>query len=270
MSIPGKIFVLFMLLILAIAFFGPFAVMIMGSVQKMRDMAADPLAWIPMDPTIYNFSQIFTQGSFLRWFFNSMIITVIPVLSQLFLCTLLGYIFAKKQFIGREFIFWSMMAIMMVPNQLLIIPKYIMFAKFEWINTYWSVIVLELWTILGVFLVRQFMHSIPTELEQAAYLDGANDFQIFLRIIIPLSMPAIATVGTFAFIANWNDLFTPLIFMTKEDMYPLTVGLASLLTREGNFGLQMAGSVISFIPTFLIFLFFQRYFTEGISLSGMK
>jgi len=123
---------------------------------------------------------------------------------------------------------------------------------------------------LGVFLMRQFMQSIPRELDEAAKMDGASDLKIFFHVILPLSKPAMATVGTFAFIGNWNDLFTPLIFTNSEEMYPLTVGLATLLGKEGNFGLQMASAAISFIPTFLVYLFFQRYFTQGIALSGLK
>ncbi|MBY6273575.1 MAG: sugar ABC transporter permease, partial [Bacillaceae bacterium] len=149
-------------------------------------------------------------------------------------------------------------------------PRYIVFKNLEWINTYWPLIVPELWGILGVFFVRQFMMTLPKELEEAAYMDGANDFTVFFKILLPLSKPVIATVGTFAFIGCWNDLLTPLIYTTSEEMYPLTVGLASMLTKEGNFGVEMAGSVISFIPTFLIFLFFQKYFVKGIALSGLK
>ena len=145
-----------------------------------------------------------------------------------------------------------------------------MFAKFEWINTYWALIVPEIWGIMGVFLVRQFLQSLPNDFEEAARIDGAGDFQVFFKVILPLSIPVVATVGTFSFISNWNDLFQPLIFMTQEKMYPVTVGLASLLGKEGNFGIEMAGSALSFIPTFLIFLFFQRYFTEGIQMSGLK
>lgn len=244
--------------------------MALGSFKDVQYALLDPLFWIPDNPTWKNYIYIFNDGLFIRWIFNSIVITVIPVLSQMLFCAILGYIFAKKKFWGREVIFWVFMAVIMIPQQLLIIPKYIMFADFGWINTYWSLIVPELWGIMGVFLVRQFLQNIPNDMEEAAYMDGANDIQIFLKVILPLSLPVIATVGTFSFISNWNDLFQPLIYMTNEKMFPVTVGLASLLGKEGNFGIEMAGSTISFIPTFLIFLFFQRYFTEGIQLSGLK
>jgi multiple sugar transport system permease protein len=256
--------------IIAICFFAPFVIMISGSFNDLEMFVADPLFWLPTTPTLENYAKTLINESFPRWFMNSVIITIIPVMTQVFFCTLIGYIFAKKQFKGKEVIFWSLLAMVMVPRQLLIIPNYILYNYLGWIDTYLVFIVPELWTIMGVFLIKQYLQSIPKELEEAAWMDGATDLQIFFKVIMPLSKPAMATIGTFAFIGNWNDLFSPLIFTTSEEMYPLTVGLATLLDKTGNFGLQMAGATLSFIPTFLVFIFFQKYFTEGISLSGLK
>lgn len=258
------------LFVLAFCFLLPFIIMVLGSFKDVEYAQIDPLFWIPDEPTLKNYVYIFNDGVFLRWIFNSVIVTIFPVLSQMIFAAVLGYIFAKKQFKGREIIFWVFMAVIMIPQQLLIIPKYIMFSNFGWINTYYALIVPELWGIMGVFLVRQYLQGIPNDLEEAAYIDGANDIQIFFKVILPLSFPVVATVGTFSFISNWNDLFQPLIYLTQEKMFPVTLGLASMLGKEGNFGVEMAGSAISFIPTFLIFLFFQRYFTEGIQMSGLK
>ena len=133
-----------------------------------------------------------------------------------------------------------------------------------------ALILPAVWSIMGVFLVKQFMAQLPKSLEESAKIDGASDMKIFFSIMLPLSKPVIATVGTFAFISAWNDFLTPLIFTTSSEMYPITVGLASLLTKEGNFGIEMAGAFLSFIPTFLIFLFFQKYFTKGIAFTGVK
>lgn len=140
-----------LLVLFAIVFFGPFLIMILGSLKEMRTFHADPRFLIPNDISLANYEFIFTRGPILRWLFNSAVITVIPVLSQIFLCTLLGYIFAKKQFKGKEIIFWTMMAMVMIPKQLLIIPHYIMYSWFDWINTYYPLIVPELWAIMGVF-----------------------------------------------------------------------------------------------------------------------
>jgi multiple sugar transport system permease protein len=256
---------------LGLAFLVPFIIMVTGSLVEMREPIGNPFSWIlKEDLSLKNFAYIFINAEYMRWIYNSIIITIIPVFSQMFFSAILGYIFAKKQFPFREFIFWMMMGVIMIPGQLLIIPRYIMFSDLGWINTYWPLIVPEIWGIMGVFFVRQYMMTLPKDLEEAAIIDGANDFTVFFRIYLPLSKPVIATIGTFAFIGNWNDLLTPLIFTTSQEMYPVTVGLASLLTKEGHFGVEMAGSLLSFIPTFLIFLFFQRYFVKGIALSGMK
>ncbi|KIL49849.1 carbohydrate ABC transporter permease [Jeotgalibacillus soli] len=270
MHVKGNV-VYIPLLILGFLFLSPFLIMISGSIVSMIMPVGNPFGWVLNESlTLSNFTYILTNSEFLRWIFNSVVITFIPVFSQMFFAAVLGYIFAKKQFPFREGIFWLMMAVIMLPSQLLIIPRYIMFSELGWINTYYPLIVPEIWGILGVFFVRQYMMTLPADLEEAARMDGAGDFTIFFKVMLPLAKPVIATVGTFAFIANWNDLLTPLIFTTSQEMYPVTVGLASLLTKEGNFGVEMAGSVISFIPTFLIFLFFQRYFVKGIALTGMK
>lgn len=258
------------LFVLGFCFLMPFIIMVLGSLKEVEYAQLDPLFWIPDEPTLKNYKYILSDGLFLRWIWNSIVITIIPVFSQMLFCAILGYIFAKKQFFGREVIFWIFMGVIMIPQQLLIIPKYIMFSDFGWINTYWALIVPEIWGIMGVFLVRQFLQGIPNDLEEAAYIDGANDLKVFFKIILPLSVPVVATVGTFSFISNWNDLFQPLIYLTQETMFPVTLGLASILGKEGNFGIEMAGSAVSFIPTFLIFLFFQRFFTEGIQMSGLK
>ena len=259
-------------IVLALCFTLPFIIMILGSLKVVERAQMDPMFWLPTDPSFQNYVKIFTRdgGLFIRWFWNSIVITIVPVFTQMFFAAILGYIFAKKQFWGKEVVFWTFMAVIMIPQQLFIIPKYIMFVDFGWINTYWALIVPELWAIMGVFLVRQYLQGIPNDLEEAAVIDGASNWQIFFKIILPLSFPVIATVGTFAFIANWNDLFQPLIFLTNSNMFPLTVGLATMLGKEGNFGIEMAGATISFIPTFLIFIFFQKYFTEGIQMSGIK
>ncbi|SDJ25804.1 carbohydrate ABC transporter permease [Salimicrobium halophilum] len=254
----------------AACFLLPFLIMVVGSFRDMQYALLSPSFWFSDELSLSNYTYILDDGIFMRWIFNSVVITVVPVFSQMFFCTVIGYIFAKKQFPGREIYFWTFMAVIMIPQQLLIIPKYIMFANFGWINNYASLIVPEIWGIMGVFLIRQYLQGIPNDFEEAAKIDGATDFQIFMRIIFPLTIPVVATVGTFSFIQNWNDLFQPLIYMTQEEMFPVTVGLASILGKEGHFGIEMAGSTISFIPTFLIFLFFQRYFTEGIQLSGIK
>lgn len=262
---------LVILTIMGITFLIPFIVMVLGAFLKMQVPIGNPFTWASRYPlTLDNFRYIREYSDIFVWLFNSLIISVIPTFAQMFFAAILGYIFARKDFFGKEFLFWAMMSVVMVPSQVLIIPKYIMFSKMGWINTHLALIVPSLWSIMGVFLVRQFMQQIPMSLEESAKIDGASDLTVFFRIMLPLSKPVIATVGTFAFVGAWNNLFNPLIFTTSKDMYPITVGLASLLAKEGNFGVTMAGSFLSFVPTFLIFLFFQKYFTKGIAFTGIK
>lgn len=259
------------LTIFGLAFLSPFVIMIIGAFTPMKIPIGNPFTWIKTQPLgLSNFRHIFEYSPILTWLWNSLVVSVIPTLLQMFFASILGYIFARKEFWGKDILFWLMMAVIMVPTQVLIIPRYIMFSKFGWVNTRMALIVPLVWSIMGVFLVKQFMQQIPASLEESAKIDGANDFKIFFRIMLPLSKPVIATVGTFAFISSWNDFLTPLIFTTSNKMYPITVGLASLLTNEGHFGIEMAGALISFVPTFLMFLFFQKYFTKGIAFTGIK
>lgn len=257
--------------LLAVTFFAPFLIMFFGAFVNLKIPFGNPFTWFTRYGfSTENFAYIFKYSPFFTWVWNSILISVIPTVFQMFFAAILGYIFARKDFKFKNILFWIMMSVVMVPTQVLIIPRFVMFSSMGMINTRAVLILPVMWSIMGVFLVRQFMQQIPSSLEESARIDGANDFKIFFEIMLPLSKPVIATVGTFAFISTWNDFMTPLIFTTSSDMYPLTVGLASLLTKEGHFGIEMAGAFLSFIPTFLIFLFFQKYFTKGIAFTGIK
>lgn len=252
-------------------FLVPFVIMVMGAFVNFKLPVGNPFTWgSRYGFSTVNFSYIFRHSPFLLWVKNSIIISVLPTVSQMFFAAILGYIFAKKDFKYKNVIFWLMMSVIMIPTQVLIIPRYILFGKMNLLNKRSVLILPVLWSIMGVFLVRQFMQQLPSSLEESARIDGAGDFRIFFSIMLPLSKPVVATVGTFAFITAWNDFLTPLIFTTSKNLYPITVGLATLLTNEGHFGIEMAGAFLSFIPTFIIFLFFQKYFTKGIAFTGIK
>lgn len=266
-----KIIKLIILTLLGFVFLAPFAVMVSGALVNIKMPVGNPFTWTQRYGfSLENFRYILRHSPFLTWVKNSIIISVIPTVSQMFFAAILGYIFARKDFKYKNIIFWLMMSVVMVPTQVLIIPRYVIFGKMQLLNKRAVLILPVLWSIMGVFLVRQFMQQIPESLEESARIDGASDMKIFFKIMLPLSKPVIATVGTFAFIATWNDFLTPLIFTTSKELYPLTVGLASLLTNEGHFGIEMAGAMLSFIPTFLIFIFFQKYFTKGMAFTGIK
>ena len=267
-SVPQLLVFYVAILVLAIAYVIPFSLMVLGSLRESISFVPD-LGYMLSENTLNNFLYIFRRELFPRWFLNSVIFAVVPVVTQAVFCTLIGYVFARKNFVGKATIFWVMVSMIIIPTQLLVIPQYILFDWFDWIDRYWAILVPDLWAILGVFFARQYLQTIPKEIDEAAFLDGANDWQVFFRMIMPLCAPAIATIATFRFISNWNDLFRPLIFMLSERMFPLPVGLAALYSIEGNFGVQMAAATIAFIPTFAILLFFQRYFTQGVQMSAL-
>ncbi|MBX3010070.1 MAG: carbohydrate ABC transporter permease [Caldilineaceae bacterium] len=269
--LPGLVRVLLICLMigLGVAYLTPFTLMALGSLKKSISFIPD-LNYMLSELTLANFAYIIGRNQFPRWFLNSVIFSVVPVMTQAIICTLIGYVLARRDFYGKNVFFMVMLAMVMIPTQLMVIPQYILFDRLDWINRYWAILVPDLWAVIGVFFARQYMQTIPREIDEAASIDGATDWQTFFRLIMPLAAPAIATIATFRFIWNWNDLFRPLIFMLSERMFPLSVGLAALYSLEGNFGVQMAAATLAFIPTFLTFLFFQRYFTQGVQMSGIK
>lgn len=254
----------------AAVFLGPFLLMIAGSFRHSSIFIDNPWFWLPSPFTIDNFLNTVRSSQFPRWFLNSTIISVVPTCTDVLVSLFLGYIFAKRKFPGKEIVFWILMTMIMVPSQVLLIPRYLLFSQFGWINTYWALIVPGAWNVVSVFLMRQFISTIPDDLEEAARIDGAGDLYVVFGIIAKLAVPAMATVAIFTFIGLWNDLLDPLIFLNSPNMYPLTVGLATLIQQQGNFGLQMAGATITFVPTVIVYLLLQRYFTEGIALTGLK
>lgn len=263
-----KLWLWLIMLLVGLVYVVPFSMMFLGSLRESVLFVPD-LRYMLSEISSANFAYILGRAMFPRWFLNSVIFSVIPVIAQAVLCTLIGYVFARKNFVGKSVLFWLMIGMIMIPSQLMVIPQYILFDRLNWINTYWAILVPDLWAIIGVFFARQYLQTIPREIDEAATIDGAGDWQVFFRMIMPLSAPAIATIATFRFIWNWNDFFRPLIFMLSDKMFPLPVGLAALYSIQGNFGVQMAAASLAFLPTFLIFLYFQRYFTQGIQMSAL-
>lgn len=251
-------------------FIFPFVMLFSGSFIKSEVFIPKPMFWWPSDPSLYNYMTSLHNSMVVRWFLNSLLISVTPVITTVFLCALLGYIFAKKTFRGKQIIFWIFMSTMMIPSELTLIPRYIMYDWFGWIDTFWPFLIPGIWSVMLMFLMRQFMKTLPDALIDAANIDGCGDWKTFFVIILPLCQPAMATVTIFTFMHRWNDFMNPLIFVSSESMYNMVVGLATMVQQNGGFGLKMAAGVINFLPMLIIFLFFQKYFTEGIARSGIK
>ena len=220
--------------------------------------------------TLENFRQVFAGATMARWIANSLVYALVSVVIVLFLASMAGYAFAKKKFWGREAIFWSFIAMLMVPTQATIIPLFILIAKLNGVDTLWGLIVPTLANAQAVFLLRQFIMGIPDELIEAAKLDGASEFRIYAQIILPLTKPILATLAIFVFLWHWNDFLWPLIVSQSDSTRTLTVGLATLQSLTPAVSTIMAAAAISFIPNSLIFLLFQRYLIQSIATTGLK
>jgi multiple sugar transport system permease protein len=266
----------------AVLFVAPFVYMVSSSFQPLSQIFSYPPQWIPSDPTL----EFFTSGHQIgRWILNSAFTTATITIAQLFFSSLVAYTFAKRTFPGRDFLFFLGLATMMLPVQVTLIPNYLILKGIPlfggndlmgvgghgWLDSYWGVIVPNLVNPFGIFLLRQYMKSIPDELIDAARIDGAGHFRIYWQVVIPLSRPALAALAIFTFQFWWAAFFWPLIIISSPQLYTLPLGLA--LFQEQNrtlWNLIMAGSVLAALPLILAFLIFQRQFVRGISLQGMK
>jgi ABC-type glycerol-3-phosphate transport system permease component len=259
-----------LLLVFAAAMVGPFLLMVSASLQPNMIYLTFPMTLIGPDMGFTNYVTLFNRSLIGRWVFNSGVITVSIVLLQLVTCSMSGYAFARGRFFGRDVIFWIFMGTLMIPSTVTIIPLYIVVSALGWANTYPGLIVPLATSIFGTFLMRQNFKTIPFEYDDSARIDGANRWQVYSRVLLPLTKPALATLGTLTFLDSWNDFLYPLIITSTDTMYPLTVGLATMVKRGGNAGFSLAGATVSFLPTFAFFLIMQRYVVRGITLSGLK
>jgi len=222
-------------------------------------------------PTFMNFVNVWEENDFARYMLNSSIISIFVVIGNLFLSSMVAYALARKKFRGREVIFGIILATMMIPPQITIIPIFMMMEKINWINTYFALIVPVLVSPFGIFLMRQYIEQLPTELDQAAYVDGANDFQIFFRIILPLSGPGLAVLGINSFISSWNSLYYPLVLTNSKDMRTVQVGLALFSKlNQVDWPKLMAASTLAGLPVIVIFLIFQKQIISGLVDGAVK
>ncbi|MBJ6630580.1 MULTISPECIES: carbohydrate ABC transporter permease [unclassified Streptomyces] len=253
----------------------PFLWMALSAFKTRRDLTASPPVWIPSEWTLSNFSALLDQLDMPRHFLNSLIVAVLVTLCNLLFCSMLGYALAKLEFTGRSKVFGVVLAALMVPGNLLILPLYVLMTKLGLIDTYAGLVLPFAAGAFGVFLMRQFMQSIPDELLEAARIDGAGEWYIFWRIVLPLVKPALATLTIFTFLGSWNNFVWPLIATNDPGKYTLPVALATFAndpnrTVGGGNGMLMAGSLLVVLPVLLVFVVLQRHFTQGIATAGLK
>lgn len=257
----------------ALLFAAPFLWMLSSSLKPDIDVFQIPLRWIPHPVRWMNYVKVWVgQYSLVRFFGNSIFVAVLSVAGELFTSSLAGYAFARLQFKGRDRIFLLYIATSIVPAQLLLVPRFMLFRQLGLYNTLWALILPAMFTVFGTFLMRQYFASTPGELAEAARIDGANEWQIFWRIYLPLAKPVLAALGILRFVASWNDYETPLVMLSTSDKYTLPLGLTEFVDANGGLsaGLAMAGSTSSIIPMIIIFLIFQRHFLQALSHAGLK
>jgi len=220
-----------------------------------------------------NFARAWTYPHtlFNQYAINSLVIAVVSTVLAVALNSLAGFAFAKYKFPGRTVLFYLVLATLMVPFQITMIPTYVTVAKLGLINNYWGVILPGTASAFGIFLVRQFMQSIPDELLDAARIDGCSEFGIFARIIVPLSGTVLAVLAILTFLYRWNDYLLPLLVLNRQQMFTLPIGITNFIGEyQAEWSLVMSASLISIVPTVALFVFFQRYFVSGIAMTGMK
>jgi multiple sugar transport system permease protein len=294
----GKLTLLYLVLVPgALIFVAPFAWLVSSSFKHIGDIFSWPPQWIPKNPTFDNYKLFLGLGSKAadrpaetaqyvgRWFINSMFVASSITILQLFFNSLAAYAFAKRRFPGRDVIFVMFLATMMIPGQVTLIPTYLVLKHVPlyggndilgngghgWLDSYYGLIAPGAVSAFGIFLIRQYMMSIPDELLDAARIDGASEFSIYWRVVVPLARPVLAATAIFTFIYAWEDFFWPLIVISSPDHYTVPLGLALYVIRNRtSWDIVMAGSVLATLPMILIFAVFQRHFIRGISITGLK
>jgi multiple sugar transport system permease protein len=251
---------------------GPFLWMILGSIKPETDFLQNPPTFLPSAPTTDNYGRLFSQLDFPQFFFNSSVIALAITVGTLIFCPMLGYSLAKLKWHGKRVVMGLVLATLMVPAGITLIPNFILMSNLGLVNTYPGLILPFLAGPFGVFLMRQFMLGIPDELLEAARMDGANEFRIFWSVVMPIATPVLATLGILTFLGSWNSFLYPLVMATEPRMYTLPVALATFATGQyqADHGMLMAGSVILVVPVLIVFILFQRWITEGIATTGLK
>ena len=256
---------------IAVVMLIPMVWMLVTSLETLNETRHYPPVLLPHTLVPGNYTQVLQQAPFARWFVNTMIVTVATVAGNLLFCSLAGYAFARIKFFGREVVFVLLLATLMIPFQVVMIPTFIIVKDLGMINTLNALIVPNLANAFGVFLLRQFFRTLPVELEEAARIDGASRLSVLFKIVLPLSGPVLATLAVITFLWTWNDFLWPLITIYTPNNMTLQLGLTTFEgTHQTSTNLLMAANVMSMLPVLLLFFLAQKYFIRGIATSGLK
>jgi multiple sugar transport system permease protein len=269
---PGQIARQVGLSALGVLFILPFYWMVVSSFRPLAEYYAFPIPLFPAQPTLDNYALLFERSLFLRGLLNSLFLAAVAVITQVFFCALAGYAFAKLRFKGRDALFVGILATMMLPSGVTLVPSFMLMAKLRWIDTYWPLIVPGIANAFGIFWMRQYCRSLSSELLDAARIDGASEFAIFWRIVLPVIQPALASLAIFVFLSSWTDFQGPLIFLRSDTNYTIQLWLSYVSRNAEVFqpNLVMAGSVLASLPVVAIFVALQRYFVAGLTAGSVK
>jgi len=255
----------------ALVMVAPFIWMLSTSFKPQAETITFPPQLLPKRPTLENYTQVFERLNMVRLYMNTAYVAVVKTVVNVYTSTLIGYVFGKFNFRGRDVLFYLVLSTWIIPFEVYMIPLYVMMVNMHLGNTYWALIIPEISSAYAVFLFRQFMFTIPNDLLDAARIDGAGEWRIFHSIVLPLARPVVATLVAFFFMWNWNDFLWPLIVLTTSDKYLLPLGLSMMVAEFGTqYGMLMAGASLAIVPVLMVFVSVQRYIIEGIALTGFK
>jgi multiple sugar transport system permease protein len=250
----------------------PFAWMVLSSLKTPNEVFSVPIVWIPETFEWHNYIDIWTESDMVLWLRNTVFLSVVVTFLQVLTGSFAAYGFARMRFPGRDLLFLLYIGTIAVPWQSYMIPQFILLSEFKVTNTFWAIILLQAFSAFGVFLMKQYYETIPEELSEAARIDGLSEYGIWRRIMLPLSIPALASLTLLTFVTTWNDYLGPLIYLRDPNLWTVQLGLKSFVSNliDVNYALLFTGLTISVIPIAVMFLLGQKYFVEGIATSGMK
>ncbi|MEU7608125.1 carbohydrate ABC transporter permease [Micromonospora sp. NPDC049204] len=270
-SLGGRILGYAALALAAAGLLLPFFWMVVASLKTNNDVFTIPITWLP-DPVVWrNYVDIWQRSDMTTWLWNTLLLSVIVTFLQVFTGSFAAYGFARVRFPGRNLLFLAYVGTIAVPWQSYMIPQFILMSKLHLSNTLWSIVAIQAFGAIGVFLMKQFYETIPEELSEAARVDGLSEYGIYRRIILPLSRPALASLALLMFTTTWNDYLGPLVYLRSPELRTIQLGLNTFISQyNAEYALIMTGSVLSVLPVAVIFLLGQRYFIEGVASTGLK
>lgn len=268
----GRVLMWVTLIVSTVISLWPMYWLFVTAVTPTQESIKVPPDLIPIHASLSNFERLFAQAKdYWRWAGNSLMVALSVTLFHVVFDTMAGYSFAKKRFPGRNILFWMVLATLMVPDHVTLVPLYLVTLNLKLIDSIWAVILPGTASVFGIFLMRQYIQTLPSELEDAARIDGCSEFGVFWRVIRPLTTPAIGALAIFTFVRNWNNFFWPLIVLHKSQNFTLPVGVASLQGEfSTDYGIIFAGAALAALPMIVFFLLFQRYFLEGVRMGALK